>query len=396
MQKRLKLPTVLSRALATLLITSGPLFLALADVDPAESIRIICAVGPEGNGNVEASRAMQTLVKMDASHLPALLGSMQGANDLAANWLRSAIETIASRELDAGRNLPLVELGQFLLDTSHSPRARRLAFELIARVDRSLGDRLLTAMINDPSPELRRDGVEKLLVQANQFMTSSNRPGATLLFQQSLSFAREVDQIDLIARNLRALGQNLDLAQTLGFVTQWKVIGPFDSTGGKGFGAVYPPEEKIDLTAEYDGKLGKTHWQDLATVDEYGNLNMNKPFTPLKGVAAYAVTDFVAEHAQPVELRLGSQNSFKVWLNGKFLHGQDEYHRNKAIDQYRMPGQLRAGRNVILVKVCQNEQTEDWASDWDFQLRVCDPLGTPLRTASLKAAASATETRATQ
>jgi hypothetical protein len=36
---------------------------------------------------------------------------------------------------------------------------------------------------------------------------------------------------------------------------------------------------------------------------------------------------------------------------------------------------LTAGMNVILLKVCQNEQTEDWAQDWKFQLRVSDSSG---------------------
>jgi hypothetical protein len=39
---------------------------------------------------------------------------------------------------------------------------------------------------------------------------------------------------------------------------------------------------------------------------------------------------------------------------------------------------LKAGRNVILVKCCQNEQKEDWTKSWDFQLRVTDVQGTPV------------------
>jgi hypothetical protein len=280
-----------------------------------------------------------------------------------------------------------------LLETSHSARARRLAFELIARIDPGICEHLLPGMINDPSPELRRDALQKMLGNALSLMASSNRSGATLLFQQALPFARDVDQIDSIAKNLRSLGQNLDLARELGFVSEWKVTGPFDSAGGKGFAAIYPPEEKIDREAEYDGMAGKVRWHDFKSAAEYGVVSMNKALKPMKGVAAYAYTEFFTDHAQPVELRLGSENSFKVWLNGKFLHGQDEYHRNKAVDQYRMRGQFEPGRNVILVKVCQNEQTEDWAGDWDFQLRVCDPLGTPLRSAQSKTAALATELR---
>jgi hypothetical protein len=36
---------------------------------------------------------------------------------------------------------------------------------------------------------------------------------------------------------------------------------------------------------------------------------------------------------------------------------------------------LERGLNQVLIKVCQNEQTDDWAQDWVFQLRVCDDTG---------------------
>ena len=108
---------------------------------------------------------------------------------------------------------------------------------------------------------------------------------------------------------------------------------------------------------------------------------LNQPFGKLKEVTAYATTDFVSDRAQTVELRLGGKNSWKVWLNGKYLFGRDEYHFDAEIDQYSMPAQLQAGRNTILVKVCQNEQTENWTVEWEFQLRVTDSLGTPIASA---------------
>jgi hypothetical protein len=46
------------------------------------------------------------------------------------------------------------------------------------------------------------------------------------------------------------------------------------------------------------------------------------------------------------------------------------------VDQYVAHGKLKQGTNQILVKVCQNEQEESWAQRWQFQLRVCDELGT--------------------
>jgi hypothetical protein len=58
------------------------------------------------------------------------------------------------------------------------------------------------------------------------------------------------------------------------------------------------------------------------------------------------------------------------------VFAREEYHRGMNLDQYRMRGKLKAGKNVILIKICQNEQTEDWAQRWQFQFRVVDATGT--------------------
>jgi hypothetical protein len=91
------------------------------------------------------------------------------------------------------------------------------------------------------------------------------------------------------------------------------------------------------------------------------------------------MAEFVSDKARPAEIRLGCKNGWKVWLNGKFLFGRDEYHTGAEIDQFRLPVQLRAGTNVLLVKCTQNAQTEDWTKEWEFQLRVTDAQGTPIR-----------------
>ena len=52
-------------------------------------------------------------------------------------------------------------------------------------------------------------------------------------------------------------------------------------------------------------------------------------------------------------------------------------------------GTLRKGKNVILLKVCQNEQTDAWAQNWQFQLRICDPVGTAILAADRSAAVEA-------
>jgi hypothetical protein len=348
---------------------------------------VIRAVGLEGSGNPAATRAWRTLSESTpADELPQVLGEMDGTSDLALNWLRLAVESIADRELAAGHALPVAQLRGFVLELGHHPRARRLAYELIARVDPSGAEQLMAGMVNDPSPELRRDAVQKRIDDAQAALSRGDQGGAARLFEQSLAVARDVDQIDGVAEQLRKLGQPVDLPRAFGFLMRWKVIGPFDNAGGKAFDAVYPPETRIDLAAEYTGKNGPVRWIGLESTDEHGTLSMNKPFGALKGVAAYALAEFHSDQARSVELRLGSENAWKLWLNGKYLFGQNEYHRNKIMDQFIIPAPLQKGANFILVKVCQNEQTEDWAGDWDFQLRVCDASGTPVRSAEMATA----------
>ena len=356
--------------------------LAAAPAEILGALKIIRAVGPEGQGNAAASAAWKQLAAGDASRLVPILAGMDGANDYALNWLRAAVDAIAGREMSAGRKLPLPELGKFLLEPGHNPRARRLAFELVAQADSATADQLLPGMLNDPSLELRYDAAQKLIAQATQALARSNQAGAALLFQQALSSARDVAQVQGIADKFKELGQPVDLQKHFGFLVEWKVIGPFDNPRGEGFETVYPPEVKLDLAAELDGKKGKIRWQDYVSTHPFGMVDLNQPCGKLKEVTAYATRDFFSDQARAVELRLGGKNSWKVWLNGKLLFGRDEYHTNTQIDQNLMAAQLQAGRNTILVKVCQNEEIADWTNEWEFQLRVTDALGTPILSAS--------------
>ena len=71
-----------------------------------------------------------------------------------------------------------------------------------------------------------------------------------------------------------------------------------------------------------------------------------------------------------------SVNAVKVWLNGRPIAQHNVYHSGSQFDQYVSRVVLEPGRNVILVKVCQNAITPDWADAWGFQLRICDHNGT--------------------
>lgn len=351
--------------------------LAAAAPSLKASLKSLRSVGPEGLGNEPAKSAWRRVASIEASSLPLVLESMDGANDYALNWLRSAVDAVAQKATVSGRPLPVETLHRFLRDRTHHPRARRLAFELIRSVQPEMARSLLPEFLDDPAPELRRDAVQQRC-DAAEAKVALDKAIAIVEYRKALAFAREADQLDSIAKKLKELGSPVNLSRTFGWVTAWKLIGPFDNTTGVGFSRPYPPETSLDLSSEFEGKTGRIKWAPYETTDDYGMVNFNAPLGTLKGVVGYAAAEFWSKSARPVQIRLGSQNGWKVWVNGKPTFGRDEYHRASEIDQYRMPVMLVPGRNFILVKCLQNEQTEDWAAEWQFQLRVTDEQGTPL------------------
>ncbi len=347
---------------------------AAADVEPL--LDALRAVGPKGAGHHRAIRTWKELAEADAAQLPAVLAGLDGAGPLAANWIRCAVDAIAERQLWQGGSLPAAELERFVLDRGHDPRARRLAYEWLLRVDPTAEDRLIPGMLDDESLELRRDAVARLIDQAATAATSDgNRAEAARLYRRALTAARDLDQIRLLAAGLRGLDQQVDLARHLGFIVRWKLIGPFDNTGANGYHTVYPPEREIDPAASYRGKHGVVRWIDYETGDEYGRVDLNKGLGEEKDVAGYAMARFVSGRRREAELRVTSDNAVKLWLNGTLIDAHDVYHSGSQPDQYVSRAVLQPGRNVILVKVCQNDQTQDWARGWSFQLRVCDSTG---------------------
>ena len=336
----------------------------------------IRAVGKEGKGNEDAIAALQQLTRQGPEVLEDVLRGFEGASPLAVNWLRGGFEAIADRTLKTGKPLPAVQLEAFVRETRQNAFARRLAYEWLLKVDPSAEQRLLPGMLDDPAGELRRDAVAQLIKAAQEQLEKNDKSAATAGFQKALTHARDRDQVQLVAGQLKKLDVDVDLTRHFGYITRWMVIGPFDNTANKGFYAPFPPEKGFDLKASYDGKKGKVQWKEHITKEKMGAVDFNKLIEHLlKGATAYAYTAVVSPTERAVELRATSNNAIRIYLNGKEVYFRDEYHHGTRMDQHVGKGTLKAGRNEILVKVCQNEQTDSWAELWSFQLRICDHLG---------------------
>ena len=334
----------------------------------------IKAVGKEGVGNVEAAKAFKQLVALGPDVVPDVLAGMDDASPVALNWLRAAVETIQDKAIKSGQKIPAGRIESFLKDTRHAGPSRRLAYECLVQLDPKTPDRLLPKMLDDPSAEIRRDAVAVKLQQAPKELGS----GAAHrdYYQTLLKHARDRDQVDAIFVELKKHGIEIDPTKHYGFVTRWLLVGPFDNVKGVGFQNVYPPEKEVDVKASYVGKNNQNvKWQEHTTDKALGVVDLNEAIGKLKGAVAFAYAAVSSETERPVELRAASNNAVRIWLNGKEVYFREEYHHGMEIDQHVGKGTLKAGRNEILVKICQNEQTDSWAQLWSFQLRVCDYLG---------------------
>ncbi|MES2597002.1 MAG: hypothetical protein V4662_16780 [Verrucomicrobiota bacterium] len=342
-----------------------------------EPLADIRAVDKEGAGNEKATAAWQQITQADPSALPEILAAMNGANPLAENWLRAAVGVIADKAIEA-KKLPVEAVQAFLMDTKNSPEPRVVAFDVLQRAKPELAAEITPQLLEDPSSELRRHPVAKLTSVGDEALAQDKKDAALTAYQQAMKGARDEDQIKDLAKKLKDLGSPVDLPTHFGFIRSWKLIAPFTNVERKGYDTEFPPEKEIKLDATYPGKNADAKWVDFTSTDEYGQIDFNKPFTMLKEVTGYAFTEFDSAEERDAQIRLGCKNGWKVWLNGQLLFARDEYHRGAKLDQYKLPVRLKKGKNQILVKCCQNEQTEQWTVEWQFQLRLCDATGTAI------------------
>ena len=157
----------------------------------------------------------------------------------------------------------------------------------------------------------------------------------------------------------------------------WYVIGPFDNETGEGLYIEYPPEEDIQLDAEYEGKEGTVRWEKRTDDTPDGFVDFQHIFDPDQWAVAYAWTKVVSKETREVQLRVGSDDQVIVWLNGEEVT-RHERPRSVQIDQDVISVTLNQGENQLLVKVCNEE------IDWGFYLRFTDTDGKPLKDLELQ------------
>jgi|GEM_PF-1118871 len=162
-----------------------------------------------------------------------------------------------------------------------------------------------------------------------------------------------------------------DFARQLGFITEWQVVGPFPCQPGE-LNRPDIPVEAVNPSQRFPAPQGEVTWQKVRTDHPFGVVSLREVLSAGNGVSAYAAC-WVQIPAEPVSLRIGSNDGAAVWLDGRMVLSAD-VPRGLLLDEDRVSVAGVSGKwHLLLVKVI-----DYGGKHWNMAVRFTDRAGRPL------------------
>ncbi len=359
-------------------ITKPPVAGNLApDTEVAAQLAVIAQAGPLGSGSAAARVARDALAKRGIEILPQLLTAMDTSNVISANWYRTVYEEIVGQaQSQENVTWPMEFLKGYVSDAKRAGRPRRLVLALIDRLEPKFSDGWKPTRLADP--EFRYEAVSLALSAGDRALAEKQTDKAKTEFRKAFENARDSSQVAQAASKLQSLSEPADPVGHLGLVVDWRLLGPFDAPEKTGFSKVFEPELKIDLQAKYTGQGDvEIGWIKHRTTDPLGQLNLISAIASTREAVGYAYSEIDVAAAGPALLGCGADDNCTVWLNGQKVLAREQWLNGIRFDRFVTPISLKAGRNTVLVKICQGPQHKDpeVPNNWSLQLRLCDSDG---------------------
>jgi len=171
---------------------------------------------------------------------------------------------------------------------------------------------------------------------------------------------------------LAAAGMTPELADLLGVIRNWRILGPLPWNLSEGFSGRFASEPTVDFSATVDGMNGRDTWKTISETGTLGEVNLAGLLGMVENAAAVAVCRVSVPEPVKAVLRCGSDDGIKVWVNGQPVFEKD-CDRGMLPDQDLIPVMLQAGENRLTLVITQR------AGGWGFQARMTDEQGGPLQ-----------------
>jgi HEAT repeat protein len=219
---------------------------------------------------------------------------------------------------------------------------------------------------------LKSAAAEAAVPLADKLAAAGQTDRAIALYRQAVEATSDRNVVRNAARKLRELGVHLDLAAEKGCITHWWVLGPFPGREKATKTDAIPTDQAVDLTqpvAEGDKELD---WKPWPVDDPLGMLDFEVAVARMNDCGAYAYAEVESDQERDILLKIGSDDSVFVWLNGEQVHAWDG-NRGWGPDQDTVEARLKQGTNTILAKVING------AAQWSLSLRITDRDGSALK-----------------
>lgn len=250
--------------------------------------------------------------------------------------------------------------------------------------DETLRETALNGIRRNPVPEafdvvldlLAAGDIESLPVDAmigiahNAIAAGRTEEGQKLM-DEILPRLTTSDAVRRAAHAMRVEGPNPEFARLIGVVNRWHFIGPFFWNPGTGFEPTFFGEPEVNLDAVYNVDGHELKWRVVESDDVVGVYNLSAVIENVENAVAFAFVRIQVEAGGPAQVRAGSDDGIRVWVNGDVVLEKD-VDRGYDIDQDIADIELKPGMNELLVQITQR------AGGWAFCLRLTHPDGRPL------------------
>ncbi|GMW00592.1 MAG: hypothetical protein AMXMBFR84_17290 [Candidatus Hydrogenedentota bacterium] len=301
--------------------------------------------------------------------MPALIEAAQKAEGDAK---AVSIETIIKLAQSMGRMGNAGGAGQVYktaFELAATPDQKSQALQGITQFPVSGAYDLVKAASSDAG--LKATSIPALLAISGVLAKEEQGDKAVEALQLATQLEPTPELLQQITAQLQTMQNNAAAQAAMGFIREWKVIGPFDWAEQADWDKAFIGEPSVDLAKEIKSADVVLAWKSvnadnsMALVDLIGTIGQrDRSF-------AYAYAEVPSAKAQAAQLRIGSDDGVRAWVNGKMVH-DNNVDRGAALDQDVVNVELKEGVNTILLRISQG------AGGWNFMARLSGPGGAPI------------------
>jgi hypothetical protein len=166
-------------------------------------------------------------------------------------------------------------------------------------------------------------------------------------------------------------------AEEQGFVVNWLICGPFPNPGSRpdnaGFNtdylknhggeAAFTPSNGTEIKKDDGSAVKFLPYSTTGTDIIFGDVAHLKIEANQEQILVYCACWLDSDADKDVEVRVGSDDGYKLWINHELIATVHEY-RAMEMDQETHKVKLNKGKNLLLIKVDQD------TGEYQFMLRV--------------------------